>query len=316
MLELKEELAKAEKELIKLKTKWAAHERNKKRAEIRHIEPLRIVQAVAADDGRSSEDTDGSTRQSIEIDRRKALISNINKEPRRKVFSGGHQRTLSLLSPDRSHYTRPFPPVEESGLEGDGLPRSTTMPDTSQGITKINTNRANRHSYQGGVTHNAKQIAEDVKAGLWTFLEDLRQATVGDEATTNVNRPSLDAAPHGPKKKGSKTSLLSNGKGRRAQSPRDASPRTWDSLTGSGLGLGLADAAGNFWPEAATSKNTPSTKSKMTGPLSLAPAMDDLDDNWSNWDSPDPKSPRWSGSTELSDPITPSHSKHEDRPIK
>jgi hypothetical protein len=182
------------------------------------------------------------------------------------------------------------------------------MPDTSQGITKINTNRA-RHSYQGGLTHGAKQVAEDVKAGLWTFLEDLRQATVGEEATVTSNRLVSDALPTAPKKKGSKSSLRSD------KSPRGTSPRTWDSLTGSNLGLGISDATVSRL-ENGTAKSSVARKRKSTGPLSLAPVMDDLDDNWSNWDSPTPKSPRWSGSTDISNPATPSHNTGEDRPIK
>lgn len=311
VLELKEELHKAETDLTKLKIQWANHERTRKRAEIRHIEPLRPLQTPLMDGGRSSEEIDASTRQSLEQDRRKAIMSSVSGEnkPRRKVITGGHTRTLSLLSPDRSHYTRPFPSLEESGPESNGLPRSTTMPDTSQGITKINTNRA-RHSYQGVVTHGAKQIAEDVKAGLWTFLEDLRQATVGEEATVASNRLSIDTSPGVPKKKGSKGSLRSD------KGPRGTSPRTWDSLTGSNLGLGLSDVAVSPRLENNPSRLSVASKPKSKGPLSLAPVMDDLDDNWSNWDSPTPKSPRWSGSTDLSDPATPSHSTGEDRPIK
>jgi hypothetical protein len=74
------------------------------------------------------------------------------------------------------------------------------MPDTSQGITKINTNRA-RH-YQGRVTHNAKLTAEDVKAGLWTFLEDLRQATVGEEGESGTAEKSIVGTSQRPSEKG------------------------------------------------------------------------------------------------------------------
>lgn len=311
VLELKEELHKAESDLTQLKIQWANHERTRKRAEIRHVEPLRPMPIPVSDSGRSSEEADGATRQSLEQDRRKALLLSVSKEdkPRRKVITGGHHRALSLLSPDRSHYVRPFPAVEESGSEGSGIARSTTMPDTSQGITKINSNRA-RHSYQGGVTHGAKQIAEDVKAGLWTFLEDLRQATVGEEATVTLDQSGTDDSSTMPKKKGSKSSLRSE------KGSRVASARSWDSLMGPNLGLGISDVAVSPRLENGPARNTGVGKQKTTGSLSLAPVTDDLDDNWSNWDSPTPKSPRWSGSTELSDPATPSQNTGEDRPIK
>ena len=298
VLELKEELHKAEKDLIKLKTQWQNHERTRKRAEIRHAEPLRPLPIPIKDGERSGEETDSSTRQSDEQDRRRAMMSSMpgDGRPRRKIITGGHTRTLSLLSPNKSHQPRPFPSVEETSSEGN-LPKS-----------KINTNRA-RHSYQGGLTHGAKQVAEDVKAGLWTFLEDLRQATVGEEATATSNRSDADVVPTVPKKKGSKGSLRSN------RSPRATSPRTWDSLTGSNLGLVNSDSSVSRF-ENGIAKVSIAGKQKSTGPLSLAPAMDDLDENWSNWDSPTPKSPRWSGSTELSDPITPLHEAREEHSIR
>ena len=323
VLELKEELQKAEADLSKLKKQWAFHEAHKKRSEIRHLEPLQSLHPVATEGDSSTEE--GTPRQSIEMDRRKALLSNIHKESRRKVLTGGHTRTLSLLSPDRSNYAQPFPfpPVQESGSESDAsssIPQSTTIPDTSQGITKVSSNRA-RHSYQGGVTHNAKQIAEDVKAGLWTFLEDLRQATVGDEAVNGTtNRASLHAANKGPNRKGSKSSLSSSERGKHGQSPRlaEVSPRTWDSLTGSNPAL--LDAPGTMWEEmeqsSTGSKSLTPRKQKPGKTLSTAPLVDDLDDDWSNWDSPTPKSPRWSGSTELTDPATPSQPSSDDRSVK
>ena len=323
VLELKEELQKEEADLYTLKRKWAQHEARKKRAEIRHSEPLQSLQTVVSE-GETSNEEGSSTRKSTEIDRRKALLSNIHKESRRKVLTGGHTRTLSLLSPERSNYAQPFPfpPVQESGSESDtsSLPQSATTPDTSQGIMKISSNRAN-HSYQGGVAHNAKHFAEDVKAGLWTFLEDLRQATVGDEAITGTtNRANLDIPNKVPNKKGSKSSLKSNGGSKRGNLPVAGDARTWDSLSASNPAL--LDAAGTMWEEMDQSRSSAKTltprkqEPAAAKTLSTAPLVDDLDDDWSNWDSPTPKSPRWSGSTELTDPATPSHPAGEDRSVE
>ena len=322
VLELKEELEKADAELKRLKKQWAYHEASNKRGEVRHLEPLRTLHA-AGTEGESSNEDDSVTRQSVKMDRRKALLSNIHQESRRKVLTGGHTRTLSLLSPDRAKNAQPFqfPPVQESGSESDtsSLPKRTIMPDTSQGITKVSSNRA-RHSYQGGMTHGAKQIAEDVKAGLWTFLEDLRQATVGDEAINGTtNRASLDASSKDPMNWGSTSSLQSNERDKHGTSPKAADARTWDPLTASNHAL--LDAAGTMWAEMdsshSASKALPPLKQKRAGKtLSTTPIVDELDDDWSNWDSPTPKSPRWSGSTELTDPVTPSHPSTEDRSIK
>ncbi|KAG4411379.1 hypothetical protein IFR04_015486 [Cadophora malorum] len=311
VLELKEELAKAEGELTKLKKQYARHEANRKRAEVRHVEPLQNV----VTEGSSSEDPSAMPRLSADMDRRRALLNNLNipKETRRK-FSGAHTRTLSLLSPERSnfHQPQPFPPVMESSAEHQGLPKSLTMPDTSQGLRRISSSRANaRHSYQIGVPLGAKQLAEDLKSGMWTFLEDLRQATVGDEAVNGTSSRTLEPSQTGPVRKSSKGNLTSNDKGKRGQSPRSMSPRTWETLTGSSplIDLGTDEPVR---PRA----RSPSTI-KKSRPLSLAaPPLDDLDDDWAAWDSPIPKSPRWSGSTTVSNPATPSNENDDDENVK
>ncbi|KAH6707496.1 hypothetical protein BKA61DRAFT_615231 [Leptodontidium sp. MPI-SDFR-AT-0119] len=309
VLELKEELAKAEGELTNLKRQYARHEASRKRAEVRHIEPLQTV----AIEGSSNDDPSIMSRQSADMDRRRALLNNLNipKETRRK-FSGAHTRTLSLLSPERSnfHQPQPFPPVIESSAENQGIPKSLTMPDTSQGLRRISSSRANaRHSYQIGVPLGAKQLAEDLKSGMWTFLEDLRQATVGDEAVNGTtSRSNLEPTPGGPVRKSSKSSLASDRK--RGQSPRSMSPRTWETLTGSSPLIDLGDEE-PVRPRA----RSPSTI-KKSRPLSLAaPPLDDLDDDWAAWDSPIPKSPRWSGSTTVSNPATPSNG-NDDENVK
>ncbi|ESZ93415.1 hypothetical protein SBOR_6208 [Sclerotinia borealis F-4128] len=317
VFELKEELEKAEGELKQLKKQWALHEATKKRAEIRHVEKLQPVQTER---GSVDENKLTTPKQSMDMERRKAFLANLphlpkdQKNPRRKIITGGHTRTLSLLSPDRMTHN---PTLNE--LNGttpiEGLSRTTTMPDTSIGISRVNTNRANRHSYQGGmgVTHGVKQITQDVKAGLWTFLEDLRQATVGDEAVNGTanQRSSLDATQRGLHKRVSKGSL----RVRRGKSPRPdpSSQRTWDSLTGDNSAL--LDLGGALWQDsetlAAPMKPT-NVQKKSARPNSFpTPTLDD--DDWPNWDFPTPKSPmRWSGSSTLSGPATPGNTSGED----
>lgn len=314
VLELKEELSKAEEELKVLKKQYARHEASRKRAEIRHVEPLQTVVTESS----GSEDPTVLNRKSADMDRRRALLNNLNipKESRRK-FSGAHTRTLSLLSPERSNFNQPqpFPPVLESSAEGSGLPRSITMPDTSQGIRRISSNRANaRHSYQIGVPLGAKQLAEDLKSGMWTFLEDLRQATVGDEAVNGTtSRTTLEPSQGAPVTRTSKSSLTSNDRGKLGHSPRSMSPRTWETLTGSSAPL--VDLSDDPEEQVRPRARSPSTIRKSR-PLSLAaPPLDDLDDDWAAWDSPIPKSPRWSGSTTVSGPATPSNG-NDDENIK
>ncbi|KAG9236544.1 hypothetical protein BJ875DRAFT_456182 [Amylocarpus encephaloides] len=311
VLELKEELFKAEKDLMRLKKQWATHEAHKKRAEIKHVEPMQPLQVAA---NGTKDDGPTSARQSLDMDRRKMLLSNINipKEPRRKIITGGHTRTLSLLSPERSNYPRSFPQVRESSGERqpESMSKPSIMPDTSQGITRVSSLRARPLSYQGSVTHNAKVIAEDFKAGVWTFLEDLRQATVGDEAVSNdppKNQQNLSAK--APVRKISRGNLR-NDKNRKVPSPRSASPRTWETLTGTPAS---SDAAG--WSDSDTPRPNPTSVGvkKTSRPISLA--APDLEDDWSSWDSPTPKSPRWSSSTAPSGPATPSHDNIDDRAV-
>lgn len=307
VLELKEELQKAEKDLDMLKRKWAQHEVTKKRAEIRHAEPLQPLHAAAAATGGDrSEEEARALRHSIELDRRKA-VANLPRESRRRVFTGHHTRALSLLSPDRTTYNGlPFPAVRESSTDGrrneTGI---TAMPDSSIATSRTSSKSMNRHSFQGNAANGVKQIAEDVRSGLWTFLEDLRQATVGDEAVNgNSNlRSALDgSSQHSHNRRGSKGSLLTSDRGRNA--PPKSPVRTWDSLTGES-----PPHTESMWQDQLeTRSKSPTGMKKKCKSVSLGTPsiIDDLDDDWSNWDSPTPKSPRWSGTT-LEDPLTPSN---------
>lgn len=309
VLELREELNKAEADLLKLKKQWAMHEASKKTSQLRNGEQIQALQNLAVE-GRKSIEEQVNLKRSIELERRKSLlgVSAVPKDSRRKVITGGHTRTLSLLTSDKLSQSKPSTPTQESNMNGqpNGLSRSTTMPDTSQGITHISTRLASRHSYQNSTT-GVKQIADDVKAGLWTFLEDLRQATVGDEAITGVKKQaSHDTSHQGINRKTSRGSLSNNSGSRgktQTYSGRDRQQtRTWDTLTGDNAAL--FDVAGTLWEDQTkhSTKELKATK-KKTKSLSLAPAVvSDFDDDWSNWDSPPPKSPtRWSGSTVVSD---------------
>ena len=314
VLEIREELAKAEGDLNQLKKQWQIHEATRKRAEIRNTAQLQPLSSVVTD-GRSSLD-DPSTRQSLDLDRKKALLANVPKDRKRKVFSGGHARTLSLLSPERQTFN-PANASFTADKQQTGSPQETTIsettiPDTSQGISKISSSRASaRHTYQGGVSYSAKQIADGMRSGLWTFIEDLRQATVGDEGVTGPKkRPSIDSLKKVPSRKGSKGSL----RGRRGHSPRHSpSSRNRESLRS--VNNVHIDATGSIWPnERRDSSKSPA--GLTVKPISLAPPDDD--DGWSNWDSPESKSPiRWSGSS-LSerDPTTPSHKAGDAYPVK
>lgn len=316
MLELREELSRAESELTRLKKHWTHSEGRRKRAEGRNVESLRpLAAAVAAQtDTPTSPNDPGSSRRSVDLDRRKALLLGQQSEQatptqsRRKVFRGGHTRTLSLLVPAKSidgfavHEDPtglPKPPMKDSEPQFQSLNRHG--PDTAAQLSK-RASWAPRSVHQSGV----KQIAEDFKAGLWNFVEDLRQATVGDEPIHggggNPMRPG-DGIPN-------------------AGGLSDAAPGDQDTIRASAT-TGRTHVASAFEdtptppsrfadPTRLEFGNTsrhkrnvtiadakPSRSSSRTKHFSWTPlTVDSYDDNdWSSWDSPTVKSPRWSGTT-------------------
>lgn len=290
VFELKEELNRAEADLRKLKEHWAVHEANKKRAEIKRkelephriAEPSRTVESVA--------EIEAVARRSAEVDRRKAILAaSINKESGRKVITGGHTRTLSLLSPDRSprtanHNIDSLDNWKRNSCDTNlGLPRTKTMPDTTVGLSKISSERA-RHSIQGTAASGVKQIAEDLRAGIWTFMEDLRQATVGEEA---VMRPSI-ISPMGTSRK-SYSKLPSSGNSTNSQSDRSRSPTAQKATSNPcGSAIPVEPTSGskvrNSSPE--LPHRLPSTPPRRDGFLLSSST---IDEDWSNWESPSPE---------------------------
>jgi hypothetical protein len=300
VLELKEELEKAEVHLTKLKRQWAIHEANKKRAEIKQMHQLRSVPKTTGADGGFDEDPeDAAVRRSVELDRRRSLLTAAPKDSRRKIITGGHTRALSLLSPDRMTQSGfpSFPSVKDKGdgqePSGNGLHRSSTIPDSLQGVHRLGPPRS-RHSYQDTATIGVKQIAEDLKAGIWTFMEDLRQATVGEEVlkTPPPNRTN-DAGSGTISKKNSRNSIHGDGLSR-SQSMSAAKSTTRTRQKAPERTTSIKTAAGAL-KLAESGPKTPRPERR----ISEISGASSLDDDWSNWDSPFTKtdSPRWSGST-------------------
>lgn len=234
VLELKEELGKAEIELGRLKRQWAVHEATKKLHDITptstdRLRPLNT--SIAA----SGEGILSPGREQYQA--RKATLSSLNGTSNRKVLpSQRHQRTLSLLATNntnRDHtYRQPFP--QPGVLDGDhpalvkrhtfANPSSShstsssvssvqsARPARPQSLIDVSLSAAKRNS-QDALIRTGKQMAEDFKEGLWTFIEDLRQATVGDEAiSSSVNSTGIRASPHnaGMVRSSSKTSTRSS----------------------------------------------------------------------------------------------------------
>lgn len=192
VLELKEELQKAEMDLGKLKKQWALHEATRKRDESRNIGRLEPLKG-ASDRPPLLESSREGARKSKEADRRTAMYTG-TRQPQRKVFSGSrHTRALSLLAPNtstfdqRSHLGGALRLGNVDSVDAK-LGRSSTVPN-SMSSTPASANGSAGASILIGVgtpkdaiLQTGKQIVGDFKEGLWTFIDDLRPATVGDEA--------------------------------------------------------------------------------------------------------------------------------------
>lgn len=253
VLELKEELQKAEADLTKLKRQWAQHEANKKRNDARKVTKLQPLQ-TALPTVEKKEDAEGSsTTMQQDMERRKALL-NVGRSSNRTVFSGSrHTRTLSLLSPARDDtkptFQRPLPPRKDS-LSGrskrslDIAPPQQTRPalmaraSTTADLTTEVAETADSNidlpdNLERGIDHDqfirtGRKMATDLKDGLWTFFEDLRQATVGDEATQGMQVP-----PPGVRRQNSTLSQASGRTARKKDSKNSLRPSSRGSTVAS-----------------------------------------------------------------------------------
>ncbi|KAF2815621.1 uncharacterized protein BDZ99DRAFT_484566 [Mytilinidion resinicola] len=293
VLELKEELNKAERDLVDLKKQWTRHEGLKQRNDVRRVQQLQPLNTGLANITTDDDDQDGSSAwMQKEMERRKALLSN-TKTSQRKVFSGSrHTRTLSLLSPDKLTYSPSFPqPADvrqslDETLKRQPLTRTSTTPDIATTIANsIKDERYDLSSIQRDILlQTGKRVAIDLKDGLMTFLEDLRQATVGDEA---VQQPDdIEGRPNA-KRQSSKASLKSG----RPSLNRNASL----SNKHSGEEANLIDISESFWKEngldepksvASTQVKKGAKKTPQTPQKSSQKINDNFEDSWDTWDTP------------------------------
>ena len=339
VLELKEELAKAEVDLNKLKRQWQQHEAQKKRAEAKRTSKLQPLQ-TSLPATKPEEDSDGSNAwMQREMERRKALI-NGKQTSNRTVFSGSkHTRTLSLLSP--AHRSQPGgssiewpsgrPPRKESLSESSKriqqveiaqskttrITRAATTPDlTVDGADRID---PMAELGEAGVDKDVfldagKKIATGLRDGMWTFWEDLRQAAVGDEADqilppqTKSSTQTLRTA----KRQGSKNSLRPSSKGSATSKtstdigrPSPARKHTKSATMSLGSTPALADPS--FWSDHGilppSNNITPAKKtpaSPRTAKRALQAQAEPVDDAWDNWDETSPQSSGSSGAASVS----------------
>ena len=332
VLELKEELTRAEADLNKLKRQWAQHEAQKKRNDAQSLTKLQPLQ-TSLSTAENEEDSDGSNAwMQREMERRKALLSG-NKSSNRTVFSGSrHTRTLSLLSPaSRGQQATPAmewpsgrPPRKESLSESarrsqeaeatkqmpPTISRAATTPDLTVDGTRTPDPLA--ELVESGVDKDmllqtGKKVATGLRDGLWTFWEDLRQATVGDDVAQirpPPRRQSSNQTLRSAKKQTSKSSLRPSSRGSstskastETKKPSPARKHTKSVTMSLGSTPALADPS--FWADQGImppSNTTTPMKKSVSSPrtakgLSQA-ASDSTDDAWDNWDEPSPQGSR------------------------
>ncbi|KAI4270572.1 MAG: hypothetical protein LQ337_006598 [Flavoplaca oasis] len=220
VLELREELQKAENDLSRLKKQWATHEAIKKRNEFRHREqlqklgpasrssyeglPIRNESPLAFDPYDSSPTRSKRTEQEEQVDEEQTADLQVNtRQTQRRIFAGSrHTRALSLLSKIDTTKTdlvlqRPSPQAPHLRQKGDPLKRNQTVATRKSAHSTIT--KASGGQPKEVFMETGKQLVGDLREGLWTFFEDLRQATVGEEASTDPNRTlraSVETANH------------------------------------------------------------------------------------------------------------------------
>ncbi|KAI9665596.1 MAG: hypothetical protein M1829_005676 [Trizodia sp. TS-e1964] len=305
VLELKEELYNAEDDLERLKRQWSIHESSRKRSDPRRGAPLQPLDTHLNSVENGGESSAESTRLSRELERQKSL-TNGSKNPRRKVIPGQrHKRELSLLSPERANILVSPTTYDSNNSENSADQREEGAKNLKPRPVSISSTLRDPQlvPQKDALLRTGKQMAADFKEGIWTFIEDLRQATVGDEAINGtVSRSSSNlSTPKGARKKGSKNSLKGSGKSPNRRSPGgalgslipngkvDTRPETLDS-----------NAA--FWKENGAEEKTIKEKSPQE-PARQTEEYGYGDESWGIWDSPVSKgaSPRWSTSTFVSE---------------
>ena len=288
VLELKEELQRAEANLEMLKKKWAVHETTKKRNELRQVEPL---QPISAPPPGPSPFEDSKTLEVSQEQQRRKLRSLTTRQPQRTVFSGSrHTRTLSLLSrknPTGDHTCAPrmSAPAEIRRCTANGPTKSSTVPELSNAPKQYKPRQSHQDPSKDPMLDAGKQLVGDFKDGLWTFFEDLRQATVGEEIDTTKGNATRKVAID------SKTAVVGKAEvAKRDSAGRSQFPTRRSSLLREGPKLLKKQVRSDSitsprtaFPEEHQVK--PSSKPKNQRALTIGTTTTDLD-GWDAWDSP------------------------------
>ena len=348
ILELREELQRAETELTDLKKQWIVTERTRKRTEIHyHVESVKSIKSPVRDSGdgglKTPEERNtagdpiaAQSRISRELERRNSLRAaaasgdiSISTNGRRVFPSSKHTRTLSLLSLEPGvSFSQPFPqtfpqpPVEPNKLERPQTsrsPRAATLPSVDRSDPTKTTTDSSRPTTEASLIQwqqsmpppsrealmrTGKQMASDLKEGLWTFLEDIRQVTVGEEGISGTQSRSIQPASATSRSRARADRSVAPSKSGEQLTPERASDGERSTFspdgreasnTKPGKDMTPKDIEVSFWSEFGV--DTPGQKSKTTKTTKSTPKRrkesDDtnlleVDDSWDMWDTPQP----------------------------
>jgi hypothetical protein len=288
VLELKEDLRRAEEELERLKKHWAKHEVQRKSLEARRGTPLKPLKTnlVAGSEPSSVVDVP------VEVDRRKLLASESRQSNRRVFSSSRHARTLSLLSPDKGFDPQSF--TDSPFKRPRAIERTMTMPDTSN-LSKEDIFADLTGVPKDAILRTGKQMVGDIKDGFWTFVEDIRQATVGNEAVNGPASARMTPSRQSLGRSKSQRLPIAHDKRHRhsaiSTQPKTLHTMTYDTMSPDGA---------SFWQENGvespeSTKSTKSAKTRSSVQLANSPPRDlDLQESpdrkeaeaWDMWGTP------------------------------
>lgn len=337
MLELREELQRAETELATLKKQWALAERTRKRTDVSiHAEALKSLRSperVSADGASEKSGTDSSSiaqkRFSRDLDRQNIIRSapgdggtSISANGRRVFHGSRHTRTLSLLSPEMGGGASKRDGDNSTKPEGQRIgrtPRSATLPsiERSTDVTAARTSAIGSTGRGDGVAQwrrslpppassgealmrTGKQMASDLREGFWTFLEDIRQATVGEEGISATESRTVQPARRTERsvtpRSRERPVAGSTAVARSNSSASSTRERGSSAAAKSGKDTTPADISMSFWSEFGVDipgqTSTTSSKPAKGTPNEQKEQEDssllDVDDNWDVWDTPQP----------------------------
>jgi hypothetical protein len=330
VLELKEELQKAEEELVKLKKQWSNHESMRKRSEVRRVQQLQPLSATIPILDTTEEDVDGSSQwMQKEMERRKNILSGV-KTSNRKVFSGSrHTRTLSLLSPEKTTFS-PAYPYPSSRRSDERLPpiRGTlTRSSTTSNVTNASPNEEQLAQLDGTVIQRdallktGKQMASDIKDGLFNFFEDIRQATVGEEAVNGTMQPPSRTA--GGRQTPRPGTINTRTAGRSGLQRSQSTTLRKDARNDTFIDIG-----GSFWrehgletPQKPSRSSRAASKQQRSSSNTSSPLVPaDSDEAWDVWGTPikgnsSPPTSQSGSSLDSDHPETPSDDAHSHTPL-